>query len=142
MPSTDQLVIQLLLLVAIGLVTVALTRSTATSSHQAIRRLFLAGFVVAAMLAVLFPAWLTRLAQLVGVGRGADLLLYGLVVAFLGYVATAFRRFAQLERRITLLGRELALAQTRAEAAESRLAGTAQSTCTKSSQPPHVPPAK
>lgn len=118
MPSTDQLVIQLLLLAAIALITVALTRSTTTSSHQAIRRLLLTGFVCTAIVSVLFPVWLTRLAQLVGVGRGADLLLYGLVIAFLGYLATAFRRFSQLERRITVLGRELALTQARVEELE------------------------
>lgn len=80
----DQPLIKVILLVAIVAVTVMLTRSTAGARHQAIRRLMLIGFVGLAVVAVLFPGLLTQVAQFVGVGRGADLLLYGLTITFLG----------------------------------------------------------
>lgn len=105
--------IQVILVIAIVVVTVLLTRSTAGARHQAIRRLLLVGFVVAAILAVLFPGILSAIAAVVGVGRGTDLLLYALVIAFIGYVATSQRRAKAMERKITLLTRELSLSDAR-----------------------------
>ena len=105
----DQPLIKVILLVAIIGVTMLLTRSTAGASHQAVRRLLLVGFVVLAAMAVMFPPLLTQVAQAVGVGRGADLLLYGLTITFLGYVAASYRRMRQLEQQNTILARELAL---------------------------------
>lgn len=105
----DQPLIKILLLVAVVVVTLMLNRSTAGSRHQAVRRLLLVGFVLLAAAAVLFPRLLTQVAQLLGVGRGADLLLYGLTVFVLGYVASSYRRMRQMEQQVTTLARELAL---------------------------------
>lgn len=105
----DQPLIKIVLLVAIVVVTTMLTRSTADARHQAVRRLMLVAFVVLAAAAILFPRLLTQVAQVLGVGRGADLLLYGLTVVFLGYVAASYRRMRQLEQTVTVLARELAL---------------------------------
>lgn len=105
----DQPLIKILLLVAVAGVIALLTRSTSGSNHQAVRRLGLIAFGVVAVVAVLFPATLTTIAEWVGVGRGADLLLYGLTVVFFGFVASSYRRSRRLERHITLLTRELAL---------------------------------
>jgi len=111
--------IQLILLAAIVGVALILNRSTADARHQAIRRLLLMLFVTGAAASVLFPQILTRIANLIGVGRGADLLLYALVIAFLSFMATTFRRMNQLQSRITVLARELTLAQARAEDAQA-----------------------
>jgi hypothetical protein len=105
----DQPLIKVILLVGVVAVTIMLTRSTTGARHQAIRRLLLIGFVLLAAMAILFPAMLTRVAQFVGVGRGADLLLYGLTITFLGFVAASYRRMRVLEQRVTTLARELAL---------------------------------
>lgn len=105
----DQPLIKAILLGGIVVVTAMLTRSTAGARHQAVRRLLLIGFVMLAVVAVLFPPFLTQVAQSVGVGRGADLLLYGLTVTFLGYVAASYRRLRQMEQQVTTLARELAL---------------------------------
>lgn len=112
-PHSSMLWIQLILVVAIAAVTLLLTRSTAHARHQAIRRLLLVGFVAVAVLTVMFPEILSVIATAVGVGRGTDLLLYGLVIAFVGYIAMAHRRTVETERKITLLTRELALAEAR-----------------------------
>ncbi|GAA2516385.1 DUF2304 domain-containing protein [Rarobacter incanus] len=101
--------IKVLLLIAIMAVAFALTRATVGVRRQALRRLLLAFFVVAAALSVLFPGALTRIANLVGVGRGTDLLLYALVIAFLSYVATSYRRTSAQSRQIVALAREIAL---------------------------------
>ena len=42
----------------------------------------------------------TNLARMLGVGRGADLILYGLAVAFLGFVVTTYQRFRAMETRL------------------------------------------
>lgn len=109
----QSVLIQLILLAAVAVVAVLLTRSTAGARHQAIRRLALAAFVAAAVLSIAFPVWLSRAANLVGVGRGTDLLLYALVIAFLSSIATSHRRMNQMSRRITLLTRELTLSEAR-----------------------------
>jgi hypothetical protein len=111
--------IQIILLVAIAIIAVLLTRSTAGARHQAVRRLLLAGFVVLAVLSVLFPNWLTILARFLGVGRGADLLLYALVIAFLSSLATTYRTTGLLNRRITVLARKVALAEAALSAQEA-----------------------
>ncbi len=77
--------------------------------HQAVRRILLVLFVVGAGVSVFFPQLLTWLANLVGIGRGTDLLLYILVIAFLGFAATSYRRSRQLETQITELSRQIAL---------------------------------
>ncbi|MGB3827608.1 MAG: DUF2304 domain-containing protein [Ornithinimicrobium sp.] len=105
----DQPLIKTILIAAIVIVTVMLTRSTSGARHQAVRRLMLIGFVLLAVVAVIFPPFLTQVAQTVGVGRGADLLLYGLTVTFLGYVAASYRRLRQMEMQVTALAREAAL---------------------------------
>lgn len=105
--------IQIFLLLAILGVAALLNRSTADARHQAIRRLLLLGFVVGAAISVIFPQWLSAIANWIGVGRGADLLLYALVVAFLGYVASNHRRTIQFTAQITALTRELTLTKAK-----------------------------
>lgn len=107
--------IQVILVAAVILIGLFLTRPSGRDSHLALRRLFLAAFVIVAILSILFPQWLSLVARLVGVGRGTDLLLYGLVLAFLIYVSTAYRRNVQLDRKLTKLARELTLAEARTE---------------------------
>ena len=56
--------------------------------------------------------------EMLGVVRqseGADLLLYALVIAFLSYIAMSYRRLSELERKLPLLARELALTRARQE---------------------------
>jgi hypothetical protein len=103
------LTIQVLLILAVGLVALFLLRASAGVAHLAIRRVLLLIFALVAMVSILAPTWVTKVAHLVGVGRGTDLLLYGLIVAFLGYTATSYRRFRLIERRLTELTRQIAL---------------------------------
>ncbi|WP_432509790.1 DUF2304 domain-containing protein [Kineococcus sp. SYSU DK001] len=103
------LAIQVLLIAVVLVVGVLLVRSTAGARHQAVRRLLLAALVALAVASILVPGAVTAVANAVGVGRGADLLLYGLVVAFLGFVVSSYRRSRALEETVTQLARRLAL---------------------------------
>jgi small membrane protein len=118
--SGSTLLIQIILLIGVAVVSALLTRSTAGARHQAIRRLFLGMFIVAAVTSIVFPQWLSRVANLVGVGRGTDLLLYALVIAFLSYISTSHRRMNRMSRQITRLTRELTLAEARGAALARR----------------------
>ena len=83
--------------------------SSSGQRTQAVRRLGLGAFAAFAVLSILFPGVWTRIAHLVGVGRGTDLILYGLVIAFFSFVVTTYRRMRQFEARYTRLARRLAL---------------------------------
>lgn len=102
------MLIQIILLVGIALVAATLLRR-AGARHQAIRRLALAAFAAFAVTSVIFPDLWNALARLVGVGRGADLLFYGTIMVLLGYMATSYVRFRDLEHRFTKLARRIAL---------------------------------
>lgn len=103
------MLIKVLLLVAIAVVVVLSLRAPAGARHLAVRRVAVIAFAAFAVLSVLFPDAWNAAAELVGVGRGTDLLLYGLIVVFLGYMVTTYRRFRDLESQITQLARRLAL---------------------------------
>lgn len=105
--------IQLLLIGAILALGFFVMRRSGSDSHLALRRILFALFVLAAILSVLFPQWLSWVAQLVGVGRGTDLLLYALVVVFLVFVFTQYRRNTAIQRQLTLLARRVALLDAR-----------------------------
>ena len=62
-----------------------------------------------AIFTIAFPSVMTAIAHRVGVGRGTDLLLYALVIAFLAQILSSFRRNGARERQITHLARRIAL---------------------------------
>lgn len=109
------MLIKVLLLVAIAVVVVLSLRAPAGARHLAVRRVAVTGFAALAALSVLFPDAWNAAAEIVGVGRGTDLLLYGLIVVFLGYLVTSYRRFRDLESQITELARRLALDEVATE---------------------------
>ena len=104
-----QSVIQILLIAAVLAIAWRLLIGSGQRT-QALRRLgllFLLGLVI---YSIIDPSktW-TNLAKTLGVGRGADLILYGLAVAFLGFVVTTYKRFREMETRYTRLARRIAL---------------------------------
>ena len=98
----------LLILGMIGVVVFAL-RGTASSANLAVRRLAGIGFAAVATTSILFPDLVTWMANRVNVGRGTDLVLYILVVAFLYVTIGLYQRIHRLEEHLTDLTRELAL---------------------------------
>lgn len=109
------MLIQILLVIGVIAIGVFFMRRTGADSHLAIRRLVFAVFVIGAVGSILFPQWLTWVANLIGVGRGTDLLLYAFVMMFLVFVYTQSRRNAAQQGRITLLARHLALLEAQVE---------------------------
>lgn len=101
-------IIQVVLIALVVLVVARLFRSRGARA-QAIRRIGLVVFAAFAAVSILFPDVWTTIAQKVGVGRGTDLVLYALVVAFLSFTVTTYLRFRDLETNYTRLARKIAL---------------------------------
>lgn len=115
------MVIQGVLIAAIVVGGVVLLRTRDGHRGQAIRRLLVVALGLFAVFSVAAPSLVTSLAQLVGVGRGADLLLYALTATFFGYTVTSYRRNRHLEEQLTVLARSIALTEATAAHAEQEV---------------------
>jgi hypothetical protein len=69
--------------------------------------------LVTAAVAIVQPALVQRLAVLLGVGRGADAVLYLFVLAFLLVSFYFYARYVRLQRQLTQVVRHLALQEAR-----------------------------
>lgn len=103
------MLIQVILVGAAVLLFLFFVRSSHSVRTQAFKRIGFVVFLILSLDAVLRPDDTTWLAHKVGVGRGADLLLYMLVAAFAFFAVNTFLRFRNLERRFTDLARAVAL---------------------------------
>jgi hypothetical protein len=84
-------------------------RLRGTHRGGALAKIGLAALLSFAGYAVLRPDDVTWLAQRLGVGRGTDLVLYLLVVAFGFFAVSTYLRFRALELRFARLARTIAL---------------------------------
>ncbi|TDQ05006.1 DUF2304 domain-containing protein [Labedaea rhizosphaerae] len=103
------IVIQFLLILAVLLLLVFFLRHHGTTRAAAGVKIGFALFLIFGAVAVLAPGAVTDLAKIVGVGRGADLVMYGLVVAFGFATINTYLRFKELELRYARLARAIAL---------------------------------
>jgi hypothetical protein len=111
--------IKILLLTGLAVVGYFAVRGSRRALHRVVWRAGVIGALLAGVVSVIFPDALTWVAQLVGVGRGADLLLYLLTIAFMLVSVVLFRRLADLERKYVALARAAAILQADGEAART-----------------------
>lgn len=104
------LIIQLLLIIGIVGVVASFLRNRNAARFQAGKKLLLVLFTLACVASVIWPNALTAVANAVGVGRGADLVLYALVVAFAFVSLNTYLKFKDVEARLTRLARAIAIA--------------------------------
>lgn len=107
----SQIVIKLLLISAFVVFAVIVVIPSRGSRHLAVRRLALLAVFALGVLTVVFPQITLRIAEAVGVERGTDLVLYGLVVVFVGNSIFTAAKFRHHERDLTQLARSIALAR-------------------------------
>ena len=108
--------IQVLLIVAIVTLLVYLLRSRRSARSRAWVKMGYVVFVLAAVYAIVRPNDTTVVANWLGVDRGADLLEYALIIAFLFTTISTYMRFKDLELRYAQLARAVALEGARAPA--------------------------
>lgn len=103
--------VQVLLIAAgVGLFLLILTSASA-HTLSASKKIGLVLLFMLMIISVIFPNVTQHAANLLGVGRGADLVFYAATTAFLIYSVTQYMR-AQLERdRLHRLARRLALSE-------------------------------
>jgi hypothetical protein len=106
--------IQVLLIAAIVVLLVYLLRSRRSAKSRAWVKVGYVLFVIGAIYAVIRPDDTTVVANWLGVDRGADLIEYSLVIAFLFTTLSAYMRFKDLELRYAQLARAVALEGARA----------------------------
>ncbi len=108
-----QIIILASLALSFGIVFLVMKR------HFAGRLFFMLQFIAGAVF-VLFPELLTKVARLVGVGRGTDLLLYFLVVLFYMTVLFMIAALRRIEKRQTEIIRQIAIRDARERASSGQ----------------------
>ena len=105
------ILVQVVLILAVAYGALTLVRGGANAKHQAIRRLGAVAFFFFAAISILVPDVVTQLARVLGIGRGTDLVLYGLVVLFMITQYTSAQRRRVDEVNITRLARHIAISE-------------------------------
>ena len=100
------------LLLTVGLL-VALTYSWVQQARMRLLKLAMASFVAMGMFFVWFPDQSNRIAHLVGVGRGADLILYCWIMVTLIIILNLYLKTRRLEAAITKLVRHIAVREAK-----------------------------
>lgn len=107
------MIIKILLTAGIVAVTLYLMRGRESGPHLAIRRIASVAFAIFGISAIAAPHAVTSVANALGVGRGADLVLYILVISFLFVTVAQQGHLREIDNRIAELTRALALHQAR-----------------------------
>ena len=105
----SQFAIKIILIALFVVFGIALVLPATGARRLAIRRVLLLLTTLAGIVAIAFPQIVNDLANLLGVGRGTDLILYVLVVVFIGTSISNSIRHRHLEREVTKLARRVAL---------------------------------
>ena len=86
-----------------------------STEARAFRRIAFLGLAVLIILAVIFPGILTSIANTFGIGRGADLVIYLVALGLLFFSVSTYLKFGDMDRRITLLSRHIALLESKGD---------------------------
>jgi hypothetical protein len=106
----------LIKIVLIALILVILGYLLLNNTNQKVRawnKIFFFIFLLFSILAVIHPDFTNQIAHFLGVGRGADLLLYGLTVSFIFVTIIIYIKFKAMEDKITSLARKIAILESK-----------------------------
>jgi hypothetical protein len=84
------IIIQILVVIFALAIIIAILGGRQSYAARAWKKIALILLALVMVIAVLFPGLTNSAANIVGVGRGADLLLYLLTLAFIGYVLNSY----------------------------------------------------
>jgi hypothetical protein len=103
------MILQVILVLVLCLLIVGFLRSRSTSRTKAYKKILLILFVICAIVVVIFPEITTQTAHLLGIGRGADLLLYGLTVVVIFMLLNTYVKDREEQMRFVSLSRKVAI---------------------------------
>ena len=104
--------IKMLLVAAFVAMVAYFVRSARSVRASAAMRILFALFVLTAFAAILYPNELTVIANALGVGRGADLLVYATVAGLVFSLLIIYKKFKDAEEKIAELARHVALLES------------------------------
>lgn len=91
--------IKLILILALTALGVYIVKRMGTIHMMAWKRIAFLAFILFGIVSVIYPSIIDSLAKEIGIGRGADLLLYLMVIAFLFVTINFYLKFRKLELR-------------------------------------------
>lgn len=100
---------QVVLVAGLVFIMFYLIRNRSKSQAKAYKKLLLLLFLCASVITILFPDSLTRLAQIFGIGRGADLLLYGVTLTVVFLLVNNYIKDREEQVEIYKIARRLAI---------------------------------
>lgn len=110
-------VIQIILVTAVVALCAIVLVTRSGYAINAWKKLSLILLMVLMFVAIINPDFVTDIAHVVGIGRGADLVLYILFFAFLFYVLGQYIKAQKQRSQLHTLARKLALLEARIEVA-------------------------
>ena len=102
-------IIQTLLIIAVLLFAARMLALRNTYKGGAVKKLGLFALAVVMIFSIINPGVTTAAANMIGVGRGADLLLYVLFIAFLLYIVSQYIKSQDQRDSLYRLARRVAL---------------------------------
>lgn len=103
------IIIQIIVIIAALGLLIFVLGGRQTHSSRAWKKIMLILLAATMTIAVLYPNVTTQVAHIVGVGRGADLLLYIMVLVFIGYVLNNYLNQQRDKDIVYRLARKVAL---------------------------------
>lgn len=103
------ILIQILVVLTAVMILYSVLSRVNSHSSRAWKKILLIFLAVAMVVAVLFPEITNKVANFMGVGRGADLLLYILTLGFIIYVLNSYIKNQDDQDKLFRLARKTAL---------------------------------
>lgn len=108
-----KIAIQIILIAVVFAIIFIVLSNRTTHSGRAWKKISLVLLAFLMIAAIIFPESTNLIANLVGVGRGADLLLYGLAVAFILYALNNYLSYQAQRDGTYRLARKIAIIEAR-----------------------------
>jgi len=105
------ILVQLIMIAVVVVVGVLGLRSHGAHSVNAWKKMLFSLLMVSVIVAVLSPGVINKMAQGVGVGRGTDLVLYTVSLAFGFYVVNQYLRAQESRAQLNRLARRIAIVE-------------------------------
>jgi hypothetical protein len=107
------MLIKILLIFFVFLIAIYFLIAANHAKTQAWKKILFTLLIAFMIIAIISPNITNNIAHTLGVGRGADLLLYVLAVAFVFQIINSYIKFKEYEHRLNKLARHIAIAEAR-----------------------------